>query len=472
MSARKHKLGLVLHAIVLAAVLGEMPGSYQAIAQTEPPHTLSADIRSAIGQLQTVEKSDWKPAEARLTAALANPDLRTQALLGLALFQVKRGNHESVGKFLDKHATYFPTPSPDVKLILLRLQLWHAVVSNDVENANLHFRELVRSVGDARHAPTNKTACASMLGSITAMLEPNIAMSPIPSDDILKTKAFMERCTDAQSKVAFQNAYRVASKHVTSLINWLNEYQPIPMEDAIAKANENQTRLTNDMDEQKLLTDSFRIEERVLRKEIIRQSNEKERIRVRIAHIQATWNRHPEIHNPIPPNRAVIALHVPRTERVKTGSHRERKTRTVKYLDKGEWKEKSEDYWDEVDDYETVQRSRSEIEGDIERIFRPLQQRYLYLMAQAKDLRDQRKDQEKQLAAADTAISNARDQIKANDEAIRTKTKEFEKRRWENARETEVINALRIGKPESIFRPIVVHSIDYFAEAQVLWKLR
>jgi len=90
------------------------------------------EFTKSIRQLEAPPDRDdigWHQAEAALHRARTNPELKENAICGMAWLHLKRGNTEVVGNLLGKLASVFPAPSPDLKSQLSRIQLHYSLVS-------------------------------------------------------------------------------------------------------------------------------------------------------------------------------------------------------------------------------------------------------------------------------------------------------------------------------------------------------
>jgi len=73
------------------------------------------EFTKSIRQLEAPPDRDdigWHQAEAALHRARTNPNLKENAICGMAWLHLKRGNTEAVGNLLGKLGSVFPAPSP------------------------------------------------------------------------------------------------------------------------------------------------------------------------------------------------------------------------------------------------------------------------------------------------------------------------------------------------------------------------
>ncbi len=447
---------------VLMFVLSTIGGNVLVFGQAPDLSFTNKQLQDAVGQLESNSAVDLDKSEAVLKRAIKEPAFRKLATCSLALVYVKQGNLESVGNFLRKINNVFPSPTPSQKNLLLRVQLNYDFAKGS-ENATVGFSNLVRSTLDDKLEKNSRLASAAMLGSFVGMLEPDAALSPIDREVLASAKDSMLKSANTELINTFDSNYRKAKTHAADLSEWISTHQKLSLDEAnkLAAASEVELRATTQDRDQSV--DKIRQEIKGHRKTVFQMSRKKEALQQEISAVLFQWNCHPEVHNPIKPDRG--SIRVPQTEKVIVGSHKEKKRKT-RWNAKG----KEEVYYEEkeVNDYETRNRKQSDIDRDIDAIYLPLQNRYLGLKAAGQALMDQKANAELQfrnaqaeIVAANRAVEEL--ELKGKDEQA------FVKRlRSETKIAREAVNALKSGRLETAFRPPSFELFDYGLEAKAL----
>ncbi len=430
-------------------------------ADSESMHT---QMQIAIKRLESSAAVDLDKSEAVLKSAMRDPACRDLATCSMALIHLKRGNLEAVANFSRKTHELFPAPSLDQRSLLHRIQL-SCDIATESEIAAESFSNLVQSALNDQLSKDSRLACAAMLGSITGMLEIDRAQSPIEREQLSTAKASLLKLPDTEVAIAFDTSYRKAYLHATALANWLLAQQNRSLEDATNAAKEVSDRLRVTSQERKQSVSGIRNETKRHRKAIFDCSKKKVAIQQEIELVILHWNCHPEIHNPIKPDRRSFVVRT--TEQVKVGSHRKRVEKT-RYNSRGV----KETYYDdeEVDDYQTRSRSQWDIDRDIDALYLPRLNQYLALKQAGQAFIDRKEFLEVEFRNADADIQSANREIKALEGRGKEEQSNWKRLHLETSIANEALTALKTGNPKSAFRPLNFNLIDYTLETKILLK--
>ncbi len=438
-------------------------GDLRVFSQPTDSGSMNSQLQTAIERLESSATGDLDKSEAVLKFALRDPAYRDLATHSLALIHLKRGNFEAVANFNRKTHELFLAPSLDKQSLLLRIQM-SCDIATESETVAESFSKLVRSALNDQLSKDSRLACAAMIGFIAGMLELDRAKSPIDRELLLTAKASLLKLHDTEVAISFDASYRKACLHATALAGWLLSQQNRSLDDATDSANEMSTLLRATSQERKQSVSGIRNEIKRHRKEVFDCSKKKVAIQQEIDLVVFQWNCHPEIHNPIKPDRRNIFVRT--TEQVKVGSHRERVRKTRYRFGKEET-----DYEDkEVDDYQTRSRSQSAIDRDIDAIYLPRLNQFLALKQAAQALIDRKAYWEFQFRNADEDIQNANRGIKELEERGREEQSNLKRLRSDTRIANEAIIALKTGSPKSAFRPPNFELFDYTLETKILLK--
>lgn len=446
----------------LSVVLSTIGGQVLVFGQSPELSFTEKQLQDAVRQLESNSAEDLDKSAAVLKRAIKEPAFRELATCSLALVYLKQGNLESIGNFLRKINTVFPSPTPAQKNLLIRVQLNYDFAKGS-ENASAGFSNLVLSTLDDKLEKSSRLANAAMLGSFVGMLELDAALSPIDREVLASAKDSMLKSANTELINTFDSNYRKAKTHAAELAEWISNHQKLSLDEAIELAAASQEELRTTTQDRDQSVDKIRQEIKEHRKTAFQMTRKKEAIQQEIRTVLYQWKSHPEIHNPIKPDRSRIQVKT--THKVKVGSHKE-KTRKTRRNSKGETEEYYED--EVVSDYEERRRPQADIDRDIDVIFTPLLNQYLALKAAGKALMDQNAALEFQFQNAQNEVDTANRavdelELKGKDEQA------FVKRlRSESKITREAVDAIKSGRIETAFRPPNFELFDYALEAKAL----
>jgi chromosome segregation ATPase len=251
--------------------------------------------------------------------------------------------------------------------------------------------------------------------------------------------------------------------HAADLAEWISTHQKLSLNEAIELAESGEEELRATTQDRDQSVEEIRQEIKAHRKTAFQLSKKKVAIQREINAVLFQWNSHKEIHDPIKPDRSSIKVKT--TEKVKVGSHKEKKSRTRRNS-KGQTEEYEVDV--EVDDYEDRRRPQAAIDSDIDAIFTPLLNQYLALKAAGKALMDQK-------AALEFQFQNAQDEIEVANRTVdelelkgKDEQANVSRLRSEAKIARQAVNALQSGRPEAAFRSPNFELLDYSLETKAL----
>ncbi|MEQ1830513.1 MAG: hypothetical protein ABL921_31445 [Pirellula sp.] len=433
----------------------------QVLSQTSESTPISKQLQIAIGRLDNSLAEDWDKAEAELKLAMHDPALRELAICSMALVHVKQGNLEALANFNGKSQVLFPMPSLDRKSFLLRMQL-SCDIALESKTASERFSNLVQSTLNDKLSKDSRLAGASMLGTITGMLELDVSQSPIDREQLSTAKDSLLKSPDTALAITFDSSYRKASTHADALADWLMAHNEQSLDEATNAAKDYSERLRDATHDRSQSVAMIRRDTKEHRKAIYDLSRKKVAIQQEINAVLFQWNCHPEVHNPTMPDRQ--SIRVKTTERVKIGTRTERVKKT-RYRN-GE----KETYYEneKVDDYETRPRKQSAIDRDIDAIYLPRFNQYLALKTAGQSLMDRKANWEGQLQSTVAEIAVSNQSIKELEKRGKTEQADLEQLREEAGIAVEAINALKSGRTELAFRSPNFELFDFMLETKVL----
>ncbi len=441
-----------------------LAGNVPVFSQPADSELMLTQLQITIKRLESSAAVDLDKSEAVFKFAMRDPAYRDLATCSMALIHLKRGNLEAVANFNRKTHELFPAPSLEKQSLLLRIQL-SCDIATESEIVAESFSKMVQLALNDQLSKDSRLACAAMLGSITGMLEMDCAQPPIEREHLLAAKTSMLKLPDTEVAISFDASYRKAYLHATALADWLLAQQNRSLEDATNVAKEISDRLRVTSQERKQLVSRIRNETKRHRKAIFDCSNKKVAIQQEIELVLLQWNYHPEIHNPIKPDRRSFVVRT--TEQVKVGSHRERVEKT-RYNIRGVKETYSE--YEEVDKYETRSRSQWDIDRDIDALYLPRLNQYLALKQAGQAFIDRKDFLEVQFRNADAGIQSANREIKELEGRGKEEQSNWKRLHLETNIANEAIAALKTGNPKSVFRPPNFNLIDYTLETKILLK--
>lgn len=431
-------------------------------AQSPESRVMPKQLFDAIGQIESNSPIDWDKSEAALQRAKHDPTIRNLATSSLALLNVKRGNLESVGNFLRESNKLFPESTQAQQSLLLRVQIAYDILMG-TETATEAFSGLVHSTLKDTLDKNNRLASAAMLGTLIGMLELDAARSPIDRDKLTTAKDSLLKLKNIDLVNAFESSYRKAKAHADAITDWLAAHHGLSLDEVAKVATDCEQQLRVADQDRDQSADTIGRETKEHRKNIFQLSRRKDSITQEIKAVLFQWNCHPEIHNPIKPDRGSIRVQT--TEEVRVGSHKEKKRKT-RWNRKGEREEYYEE--EEVDDYKTRRRKQGDIDRDIDAIYFPLLNNYNALKAAGQALLNTKASLDLEFQNAEAAIVAAKQAIEALMEKSKNEQKELRWLRDEAKIAKEVMMALKSGRPEAILRPPHFELFDYALETKAL----
>jgi len=181
------------------------------------------------------------------------------------------------------------------------------------------------------------------------------------------TRSF-EATKDAEVSIAFKNNYVVSLALATGIAEWFERNAGASPDGAGQIAEGEVTALQAEFaDHQQTLQDASQ-ESKLIQEKAGRDNLNKRAITQNLKNVEAFWRFHPELHNPIQPDRSRIV--VEEYETVSDGYEdvRVTKTRTV-YDAQGNGKKETYDNWEEKKEYKEVRRSQADIEREKDGIY-------------------------------------------------------------------------------------------------------
>ena len=436
----------------------------QVFGQTPESISVQKQLQSEIAQLESSSEADWGKSEAVLKLAMRDPAFRDLATSTLALVHLKRGHLEAVANFNRKTRELFPRPSPDKQSFLLRIQLC-CDIADGSETVTERFSNSVRLTLDEKLSKENRLASAAMLGVLVGMLEPDAAQSPIDRKLLRTERDSLRKSQDVELASTFDANYRKAKSHADALADWLKAHQQLSIIEAAGVAEDTAERLRIATHDRTQSVHAVHQATKELRKRIYDLLRKLESIPLEIEALLFQWNCHPEIHNPIMPDRRTIVVNT--MERVKVGSHKEQ-VKNTRYGRNGEMETSYKDKV--VDDYETRRRSQPDIDRDIDAIYLPLMNRYRLLKATGQAFLERKATYESEQKNAVAEIAEANREIEKLEEKGREGQADLKLLRSKASIANEAVRALKSGRVQTAFRPPNFELIDYILEAKGLQK--
>jgi hypothetical protein len=430
----------------------------------DPKKAFTNAVRQ-IGGLVEKDELGWNQAEAALKRGYQDPATKESAIVAVAWLHIRRGNSVAISKLIERLPTLFPDPSLDFKSQLQRVQLRHFLASDAPEISD-RFDGLVETLLDPKLSQPNQLACAAMLGTTIGILTPECASSPIDTNRLESARSSILKMENIKVAMAFDGSYRRARARAESMSNWLDEHRSKLGVSDEKLVEEGLRNLESNADVQAKAIESANQETRSCRKQIYDLKQQIGRITKEIDVLEKDWKRRPEIHNPVEPNRAQIALRVPTTHRVKVGTKEKRVKKTR--IRNG----KEETYYDTEleDDYEWRQRPRSAIEQDINQIYVPLLQIYTTLKSQKDTMLAARAKKDIEKADAQKTINALHQRLEEIEDEKKDLVDDNRDYKSEQKLLADIAMALKAEDPKMAFRPPLLEIVDYSAEIQAVLR--
>jgi hypothetical protein len=433
------------------------------VGQGNQTSVVSESLRNGLRGLDSPSPSDWQKAEAMLNLSMKNPDERARATCGLAILHIRRGNTIAIESLNRKIAAMFPQPQDELKVTLLRVQLWRDIAQEQSTQATEHFSQLRDlTLNGALSKPSRLASCA-LLGSVVGMLEPELAQSLIDRSQLMDTKAALAQSRNAEIANVFAIGYDRALAHSSELVQWLQDKKELEAEEVTKLAKIDLDVLQAAIRDNEQATTDNRLKQKELELQKQQRKNGHRALQQQINQVKATWNQHPEVHNPRVPNKD--AIKVPTTERVRDGYEEVKKTR---YYTDSKGQRQSETYYKSEPKYKTVKRSKHEIERDIDAIYTRLMREYTALKAMQQELLNNKAMLDAQLAQLDAGMRELDSEIDSANKNGRSLLVELKSVELKSRVINEGLTALNSGKPSAAFRPPSFEIVDYVAERKAL----
>ncbi len=441
-----------------------LPTYAQAVSATDT-------LDTAINGLDSVNPGDWEKSQATLLLSMKNPAERERATCALAIFHIKRGNTQAIANLSRKLNQLFPQPSPDLDAQLQRIQLWHALASEQADQATKHMSKLLEWTLNGDVAEVNKLATFDMLGRVVGMLECDAAQSPIDHDQLSRAKVALSQFSHKELAQTFSTRYNQAAALSAKLAEWFHSHARQSNEEMAQAATQELAELSTSREKLDHELDGIRLEKREMDSQLKQLRLEKVRVNSETAAVQANWRKHPEVHNPQQPNRNDI--YVPTTKRVEDGTERVQVPRykTVKDQNGGYRREMDGYEYETRTRYRTVHLSQAEINREIDRIFIPLQRKYEQLMAMRQELLSKKSELDAKTKDLDAKLSDTGNELDTSVGTIRTLSNELKDLQAKAYIVDKVLSACKSEGPFVAFRPPNFEIINYSAEKKVLHQV-
>jgi hypothetical protein len=446
-------------------ILGFIPGS-NVLVGDDPKSVNTEEFIKSIRQLESQPDRDevgWHQAESALDRARKNPDLKEKAICGLAWLHLKRGNTVAVGNLQAKLASIFPAPSADLKSQLGRIQLYYSLAA-DPDFAQEHFAIVAANALDPKVSESNRMACAAMLGAISGMLKPGVAESPIDRDLLNAVRANILKSPMPKVIQSFEDNLKKNDVRSTTLAEWLAKNATKSEMEKSKLVESESENLKKELEEQTELLASEKSEEKELQRKIFALTKEKTNAKKEVNLVDSEWDRHPEYHNPILPNREQFARGVRMGETEFDGLDQ----RTVFRRESVDDRRRT--FADTVTfpRYRWNPRPQHLIDRDIDGKYLPAIQRYQYLSSQRDSLRNKKAKLTERLKEIETELGPLVVRLESISELLRSEMKGRKEIKVELDVCIDAAEALRAAKPSLAFRPPNFDIVDYSLEAKVL----
>ena len=428
------------------------------------------EFTKSIRQLEAPPDRDdigWHQAEAALHRARTNPNLKENAICGMAWLHLKRGNTEAVGNLLGKLASVFPAPSPDLKSQLSRIQLHYSLVSNP-DFAQEHFALIAENALDPKISESNRLACAAMLGGISGMLKPEVAEAPIDRDLLNAVRSNILKSPMPKVIQAFEDNFKKNATRAATLADWLAKNVDKSVVEKTKQVELETQNLRKELEEQATLLASEKKEEKELQKKVFALTKEKSNAKKEVNWVDVQWDSHPEFHNPIMPNREEFARGV-RTGETEFDGFRQRFVFS-RESGRASVRDRRQTFADTVTypSYRWNPRPQHLIDRDIDSRYLPALHRYQYFTSQRDSLRNRKSKLTGRRKEIETELAPLVAKLESISELLQSEAKGRKEIKAELDVCLDAAMALRVAKPSLAFRPPHFEIVDYSLEAKVL----
>ncbi len=432
----------------------------QLFAQATKELVPSQPIRLAMARLESPDQSDWQKSKTELLG-LKKGDNKEQAISGLALFHVRQSNQTAIENFLRRVPSLFPNPSNEQKSLLLRIKLWHAITSENPSEATQHFSELAKITLTEKLSMETTAANAAILGNVIGLLEPDEAHSPIAKSVLASVKSNLETHPGDASH-EFKDKNERGRQYSSKLAEWLRRNAELNEDERANLATNERRKVEAEIEKQQQLVFDHGHSVTLLDKQLKGHSKSKKAIQQELKMVMGQL-ANPRVLFPVMPNRN--AIQVPTEERIADGKERVEKTRKVTQRD---GTKKEETYYEEKTKNKTVNRSRADIDRDIDAIYLRLVLQYENLVAMRDAIIQQRVECERKAKETNDEIArleNSMSEAKTVQLHQRNVVRELQD---QHRVLTTLCNAIQAGDATKVFRPSSFEIFDFAAEKRAL----
>ena len=428
------------------------------------------EFTRSIRQLEAPPDRDdigWHQAEAALDRARKNPNLKENAICGLAWLHLKRGNTDAVGNLQGKLVILFPSPSPDLKSQMDRIQLYYSLAA-DPDFVQQHFASVAANALDPKVSETNRMACAAMLGGISGMLKPDAAESPIDRELLSAVRSSILKSPMPKVIQAFEDNFKKNATRAATLADWLAKNADKSVVEKTKQVELESQNLRKELDEQVKLLASEKSEKKALQKKVFALTKEKTNAKKEVNWVDVQWDSHPEFHNPIMPNREEFARGV-RTGETEFDGFRQRFVFS-RESGRASVRDRRPTFADTVTypSYRWNPRPQHLIDRDIDRKYLPALHRYQYLTSQRDSLRNKKAKLTGRLKEIETELAPLVAKLESISELLQSESKGRKEIKAELEVLRDAAQTLTAAKPSLAFRPPHFEIVDYSIEAKVL----
>ena len=266
--------------------------------------------------IDSASPADIVAAESILRQSIAGGAAPPEAVCGLALARLRQEDpSDALAVIASLPNQYAAAELESTRALALRVRLCAALMIGDAVQAQQAYRDLVRLIAAATSDPVDLRYGAITIGVVIAMLDNDLAASPIPKKDLAIGRDCMFNSKVHGVAGAYTAAYAQASERAGELIR---QFALIAEKGLDAVADENLARMQaldktlNDLAEQKELTDEVF---RNAREQTQQNTRDRRKLDNLLASIQAKLRQptpgHPGRPRPAPgppPNRGAILV--------------------------------------------------------------------------------------------------------------------------------------------------------------------
>lgn len=370
---------------LLLLIMNWAPGGLA--AQTRP----AASWRDSLGLLDSSSPADTVAAESILRESIAHRDAPPEAICAFALVRLRQEESADALALISSLPTrYSAADLEKSQALALRVRLCAALMIRDAQQADSAFKDLVRLIVAETADPVDLRYGAITVAVVVAMLEPDLAKSPIAKRDLAIGRDCMLNCRIHGVASAYTSAYAQASDRAGELVR---QFALIADKGLDAIAAEHQSRmqsLGNSLDDLALQKELAGEIFRNAREQTQQNTRDRRKLENQIATLMAKSRQatpgHPGPPRPAPPLPAhpstihvdeyetrteweyVIrndtSFRVPVTRQVRRSQHeidRERDLMYQRMLD--DYKRVKDDYDRYARNYQTALKSWTEADG-------------------------------------------------------------------------------------------------------------